>query len=213
MTGIKHIKTSAYHPETDGMVERFNATMKQTLRKLVNKSADDWDLCLPFLMWAYRGTEHASTGYSPHELVYGAKMRDGLDELVEKWTDSESTDEVSVVEYMRTLRERMDRARESMKDNEQKAKEQHKKYHDRTTISREFSEGDMVLVLLPKKKNKLLTEWLGPYQVTQKKSSVTYEVDMADHKKRKRIFHINALKKWHSPVPGMIVITMYLSVV
>ena len=38
MTGIRHIKTSVYHPETDGMVERFNATMKQTLRKLVDKS-------------------------------------------------------------------------------------------------------------------------------------------------------------------------------
>ena len=36
------------------------------------------------------------------------------------------------------------------------------------------------------------------------KSDVTYEVDMADHKKRKRIFHINALKKWHSPVPAVL---------
>ena len=53
----------------------------------------------------------------------------------------------------------MDRVRESMKDNEQKAKAQHKKYHDRTTTTREFNEGDMVLVL---RKNKLLTEWLGP---------------------------------------------------
>ena len=95
-------------------------------------------------------------------------MRDGLDELVEKWTESESTDEVSVVEYVRTLREHMDRARESMKGSERKAKAQPKKYHDRTTTTREFNEGDMVLVLLPKRKNKLLTEWLGPYQVTQK---------------------------------------------
>ena len=47
MTGVKHIKTSAYHPETDGMVERFNATMKKTLKKMVDKSADDWDMCLP----------------------------------------------------------------------------------------------------------------------------------------------------------------------
>ena len=101
-------------------------------------------------------------------------MRDGLDELDEKWTESESTDEVSIVEYIHTLRERMDRVRESMKDNEQKVNAQHKKYHDRTTTTREFNEGDMVLVLLPKRKNKLLTEWLGPYQVTQKKSDVTY---------------------------------------
>ena len=203
LTGVKHIRTSAYHPETDGMVERFNATLKKTLRKLVDKSTEDWDLCLPYLMWAYRGTEHASTGYSPYELVYGKEMRDGLDELAERWKE-DTTDPVPVVEYLRLLRERMERVRESMRENEQKAKTQHKKYHDRKTTTRDFKEGDMVLVFLPKKQNKLLTEWLGPYPILQKKSNVTYEVDMTDHKKRKRTFHVNALKQWNSPVPAVL---------
>ena len=118
-----------------------------------------WDLCLPYLMWAYRGTEHASTGYSPYELVYGKEMRDRLDELAERWK-GDTTYPVPVVEYLRLLRERMERVRESMRENEQKAKTQHKKYHDRKTTTRNFKEGDMVLVFLPRKQNKLLTEWL-----------------------------------------------------
>lgn len=203
LTGIKHIKTSAYHPETDGTVERFNATMKKTLRKLVDQSTGDWDLCLPYLMWAYRGAEHATTGYSPYELVYGKKMRDGLDELADHWKQ-ETQEPVAAVEYLRQLRERLDKVRESVKENEEKAKVQHKKYHDRNTTTRTFEVGDMVLVLLPGKHNKLLTEWFSPYPITQKKSDVTYEVDMTDRKKRKRIVHVNSLKQWNSPVPAVL---------
>ena len=62
----------------------------------------------------------------------------------------------------------------------------------------------MVLVFLPKKQNKLLAEWLGPYPITEKTSDVTYEVDMMDRKKRKRTFHVNALKSWNSPVPAVL---------
>ena len=99
-------------------------------------------------------------------------MRDGLDELADSWKE-DNTDPVTAIEYLRKLRKRMDRVRESMKENEERAKIQHKKYHDRKTTMRQVAVGDMVLVLLPKKQNKLLAEWLGPYPITEKKSDVT----------------------------------------
>ena len=58
MTGIKQIRTSPYHPQTDGMVEHFNATLKRLLRKLTQNSEVEWDLCLPYVLWSYRGTIH-----------------------------------------------------------------------------------------------------------------------------------------------------------
>ena len=58
MTGIKQIRTSPYHPQTDGMVERFNATLKRLVRKLTQNSEVEWDLCLPYVLWSYRGTIH-----------------------------------------------------------------------------------------------------------------------------------------------------------
>ena len=204
LTGIHHLKTSAYHPATDGMVERFNQTLKQTLRKLTQKSSDDWDACIPYLMWAYRGTVHASTGYSPFELMYGRRMRDGLDVLADIWNEEKDTDPIAVIEYLRKLRERMQQAREIVNDTETKAKASHKKFYDRKTVTREFNEGDMVLVLLPKLQYKLVCEWQGPYEVVEKKSPVTYVIDVSDSRKRLRTFHINALKEWVSPVPAVL---------
>ena len=75
MTGIKQIRTSPSHPQTDGMVERFNATLKRLLRKLTQNSEVEWDLCLPYVLWSYRGTIHKTTGSSPHQLLFGKQMR------------------------------------------------------------------------------------------------------------------------------------------
>ena len=48
--GIKQIRTSPYHPQTDGMVERFNSTLKRLLRKLVQNTKVEWDQCLPYVL-------------------------------------------------------------------------------------------------------------------------------------------------------------------
>lgn len=48
------MKTSPYHPQTDGLVERFNKTLKSMLRKFVTDTGSDWDQWLPFLLFAYR---------------------------------------------------------------------------------------------------------------------------------------------------------------
>ena len=84
LTGVTRIKTSVYHPQTDGMVERFSATLKRMLRKSVAKDAKDWDQLLPFMLLAYCGAKHATTGFSPYELVYGCPMRDTVDILAEQ---------------------------------------------------------------------------------------------------------------------------------
>ena len=98
----------------------------------------------------------------------------------------------------------MQQAREIVNDTETKAKASHKKFYDRKTVTREFNEGDMVLVLLPKLQYKLVCEWQGPYEVVEKKSPVTYVIDVSDSRKRLRTFHINALKEWVSPVPAVL---------
>ena len=64
VTGIKQIRTSPYHPQTDGMVESFNSTLKRLLRKLTQNLKVEWDRCLPYVVWAYRGTVHKTTGFS-----------------------------------------------------------------------------------------------------------------------------------------------------
>ena len=88
-TGIKQIRTSPYHPQTDGMVERFNATLKRLLQKLTQNSEVEWDLCLPYVLWSYRGAIHKTTGFSPYQLLFGKQMRMPLDQMVRYWQGKE----------------------------------------------------------------------------------------------------------------------------
>ncbi|PFX14793.1 Transposon Ty3-I Gag-Pol polyprotein [Stylophora pistillata] len=69
--GITKIKTSVYHPQANGLVERFNGTLKSMLRKFVRERVQTWDKYLPYLLFASREVPCESTGYSPFELLYG----------------------------------------------------------------------------------------------------------------------------------------------
>ena len=69
--GIKKTNTTAYHPQTDVLVERFNQTLIDMLAETVEKSGWDWDTHLPFVLFAYRASLQESTQESPFFLMYG----------------------------------------------------------------------------------------------------------------------------------------------
>ena len=75
LMGMKKANTTAYHPQTDGLVERFNRTLLDMLAKTGEQSGKDWDACLPFVLFAYRATSHASTRESLFYLLYGRHPR------------------------------------------------------------------------------------------------------------------------------------------
>ena len=81
MLHIQPIRTTPYHPQTDGLVERFNQTLKLMLRKTAVKEGIDWDKMLPYVLFAYREVPQTSTGFSPFELLYGYQVRGPLDVL------------------------------------------------------------------------------------------------------------------------------------
>ncbi|RVW92749.1 Transposon Ty3-I Gag-Pol polyprotein [Vitis vinifera] len=67
---IRHHRSSAYRPQTNGVVEAANKNIKRILRKMVETSRD-WSEKLPFALWAYRTSFRTSTGATPYSLVYG----------------------------------------------------------------------------------------------------------------------------------------------
>lgn len=70
LTGTNHRITSAYHPQSNGLVERFNQTLQNSLRKCSLKSSDDWDSLLPSVLFAIRTSVQKSTKYTPFQLMF-----------------------------------------------------------------------------------------------------------------------------------------------
>ena len=75
LLGFHKVNTTAYHPQTDGLVERYNRTLIAMLAKTVQKGGPDWDDRLPYVLFAYRASQQSSTLESPFYLVYGRDPR------------------------------------------------------------------------------------------------------------------------------------------
>ena len=69
LLGCTKTRTAPYHPESDGMIERFNRTCLIMLSMFVNDRWDNWHELLPYGIQAYRTSVHESTGYSPFCLM------------------------------------------------------------------------------------------------------------------------------------------------
>ena len=63
--------TTPYHPQADGKVERFNRTIQRLLACYVAKGQRNWDIILPFVLYAYNTTTGRKHGRSPFNILYG----------------------------------------------------------------------------------------------------------------------------------------------
>ena len=68
---VHPICTTPNHPQTDGLMERINQTLKSMLRKTARTEGKDWDKLLSYLLFAYREVPQSSKGFLPFELLYG----------------------------------------------------------------------------------------------------------------------------------------------
>lgn len=76
---IERVKTSPYHPECDGLSERFIGTIKRMLACYVNERGDDWDVHLKKLVFAYNVSVHSATNQTPFTMQFGQIPRIPID--------------------------------------------------------------------------------------------------------------------------------------
>ena len=72
--GVEHRITSPYHPQTNGLTERFNGTFISSLKKHAENEPHKWDLWIPYVLLAYRTRVHSTTNFTPYELLFGRSM-------------------------------------------------------------------------------------------------------------------------------------------
>ena len=73
LLSITRRSTTSYHPRCDGLTERFNRTLLERTAFCVNQNHDNWDRHILFALLSYRSAVHATTGFSPHFLMFNCK--------------------------------------------------------------------------------------------------------------------------------------------
>ena len=191
--------STAFHPQTDGQTERANRTLQAVLRAYA-ESREDWDEWLPFVAAAYNSTVQESTGRTPFEMNFPDGR--GIDPL--QWAMAERH---SVTDPRGVSRE-AERTLEEMTViwNEVRAKlvgeqARQKKYADLKRREVKYDVGDSVYLSTRNLRlagGKLRAKWVGPYVVTEVRSSeVSVVLDLrGELGKTNPVFHVSLLKPY-----------------
>jgi hypothetical protein len=166
--GIHQVNTTAYHPQTDGLVERFNRTLTSMLAKTVEKNGRDWDRRLPYVLFAYRTAVQASTGESPFFLMYG---RDARLPTATDITTTTERDLVDLSDFGESLMTNLSEARELARKSIQNSQKKQKQNYDKRACANVFRVGDRVFLYKPAAKSgkayKFARPYYGPYRIVE----------------------------------------------
>ena len=167
--GIKKANTTAYHPQTDGLVERFNRTLTDMLAKTVERDGKNWDVRLPYVLFAYRTSPQESTKESPFYLLYGRDPQ--LPTGIDMSSTPASRALINIENYKEEITRNMQEAWTLAKKKIKTSQKKQKFYYDRRTRIPTFRLGGRVLFLhTPSAKSgpayKFGLPYKGPYRVT-----------------------------------------------
>ena len=145
VAGVKKLRTSPYHPQTNGQCEHFSSTLLDMLGTLTLVQKKDWKSHAPALVHAYSCTKNAATGISPYYLHFGREPRLPMDVEfgLQRGSQKGSLGESSYVSQLRrTLKFAHNKAKQMAK--RQQAK--HRELYDQKCRGAELEIGDLVLV-------------------------------------------------------------------
>lgn len=128
MFGVNKTRTTPCHPQSDGLVDRCNRTLKDMLSKVINENQDDWDEWFPHVLLAYRTAVHSTKGITPHRMLFGREARIPVHLLVEKnplW-ETIATD---IPSYVYRTKDKLQRAHETARKKSGKAVQCYKDYY------------------------------------------------------------------------------------
>lgn len=196
---IKMSKTTAYHPQGNGQVERLNRTLIDMLKAIPESEKKNWKIHLPQLMFAYNSTIHKSTGFTPFYLMFGRESKLPIDCILPIMTKplKNKSHEEFVRNWQKSMKEALQIANAQM----QKSRDYNKKYYDSKLKQVDIDIGDCVLVRNVEKggTGKLRSYWeQNIYKVVSKMDHVpVYKIKSMKGNKVKQV-HRNMLMKVNS---------------
>ena len=181
---IKHYKTTAYRPQSNGSIERSHHVIWEYLKQFV--SQNEWDEQLSLASFSYNTSVHEGTRFTPHELVFGRIARVPASTVINVHENE------SYADYLINLNENLINAQRHARENLVKAKERSKYYYDRRVNPQRFLLNDKVYLLKELRKNKLSDQYIGPFTIIEvlPKNNVRIRISAT----RTRIVHTDKLK-------------------
>ena len=167
---VHHVKSTAYHPQSQGALERFHQTLKTMLRSYCLQHEQEWDQAVPLLLFAARSAVQESTNYSPFQMVFGHEVKGPLKLLKDALLNA--SNELNLLEYVRKFQERLTKTWEHARINLESAQCQMKRRYDLKATERQFQPGDKVLLRSTLSGPALTPKHLGPYTVKERLSPV-----------------------------------------
>ena len=179
MLQTRKLRTTTYHPRTDGMVERSNRTLIDIFSKY-GEETPDWDLKLPLLLFAIRTSEHTTTGFSPFALTYGREARLPWDIVYGPAPNTPTPHK----EWVAERKHHMTKVFQMVKDITKQRQLHQKEYFDKQRSGKfhKFEVGDLVMRCDPaarSKRGKLNRPWSGPHKIVGKVSDSLYKLEVS----------------------------------
>jgi hypothetical protein len=192
---IKKSTSTSYHPQTQGLVERFNSTIVQILKRFVHERQDEWDTYLPMATYAYNTSVQRVNGVTPFEVIFGKKATTPLSELV-----NETTGELVLADYVHKTRQHMQKIHTLVTKNQNLEQDKEKKRYDQTAAGNCFSVNDKVLLFNPAVKLGGNRKWSPPYQgpftVIEQTGPSNFKIRSDGDGNNEQIVHQNRLKRY-----------------
>nr|VZI32405.1 unnamed protein product [Spirometra erinaceieuropaei] len=172
---VNKTRTTPYHPEGNGLVERTNRTLHNLLLAFCKDNHEhDWDTQLPFCLMAYRSSIHSSTGFTPHYLWTGRDLRLPVD--LQHTLDV--PDPTPVTTYASQLRETIRTAYNAARETLGASSNLQKTQCDRRSPGTTHQIGDLVMHHNPIPPRgvsaKFHYPWQGPFVILDAPSPTTY---------------------------------------
>ena len=201
--GVDKLRTTAYKPSTNGVVERFHRTLNSMLGKVVSASQRDWDEMLPQVVAAYRATRHDVTGYSPNMLFLGHEVSTPLD-LVMGLPPDQGSPCANYNDFVQSVKQRATEAYQIARKHLQKNAERRKNTYDIRVRQQQFQVGDWVWYHYPRRYRNKSPKWqklyTGPFLVVRVIQPSNYVLQKSARSKT-FVVHADKLKKCLGDTP------------